>query len=484
MRTEIAQRLTMTELLIIFTIKYGPKFVNLLDKKEIDHKNVEWFIQYLMESPSKNEFLNVLASIEGVGNFKVVLYGHMIISNEVSEENYLEYLKSNIHLALAASNFALTNCLGKNPIEVFGIQSIGRFLGSLSNPEASRLITDIKFILKTISASVNVTYADLGINAVEMDLPSRVSYLMFGLFFGRIALAWETAATFSDPEKFSLLKSSFVLALKLKNLGLKAASRFYRMLPEVVCRPVQETQEYLKAVVHHLRLDRFDILPEGEHKFIITLRATPEQVAAGFLEEMTYYARRDDALSFNMIADFCFDIKFTSAEAFEAFISLDFRGKFPEIAGNILNISKDTLNLILPSRRLKDLIYERGYKIMMRESDFVEFLNEKSISNITNMELLIPDSLLAFPTLSKIKDPELLEKLERFTNKSIVDIFKIALNSLNIAEINQFEYFQIRNALHYWMKGPERDKLNEIPVDLKRMLVREFPTMIDFLTLS
>lgn len=409
----------------------------------------------------------------------------MIVARDVPHEFYMEALATNIELAYSAVLEALRICTEKLPLDISAVQKIERVLDSLRRPDMQQFITSIKDAIRIITAPDDVTSSVLGMNAANASPHTRMSMATNALNHGKEALAREFIATFSDSEKFEILKAAFASAGFIKPSELKAASQLYNMLPEEVRRPVHETEEYLKAAVHYLKLEQFRVLAEGDYKLSLTFRASPEQVAAGYLQEMTYLVRRNGGPIFNLMAQYGFYLKFTSADAFDSFISHDLRSIFPDWTENIISISKNTLNLIGTSSYLRDRLPELGYKIMTREAEFLEYLNETAIENVPSMGNLIRETFVLFDMLAKINDPATFTKLEKFTDTKISSIAKNALERLNRKKMSQVDYFyfKIRNALVYWAEGPMIGQLNELPVDLKNLLVKEFPNLTDILTL-
>ena len=92
------------------------------------------------------------------------------------------------------------------------------------------------------------------------------------------------------------------------------------------------------------------------------------------------------------------------------------------------------------------------------------------------MANLIRITFFNLSLLSKINEPSNLAKIEKFTGQNIANIVKIALDILKVP-VTEAEYFMIRNAVVYWMDGPQRLRLNELPELMKKLIIEEFPVM-------
>lgn len=468
--------------LIYYSIRYGHKCMCLLNN--LDSDDIQNFAEFLWASPLREQFLNVLASVEASRPLNINLYGHFIAARDVPDEFYMETLVADADFALAVANVALTICLGKLPFDYPRIQKVERAFDSVRRPIIQQFATAVKDAIRVITAPDDITSAGLGINTANMPINARISQLANALNHGKYILARETIPTFSNDETLGILKSMFASANLFKPNELKVASKLYGMLPEEVRRPVHETEEYLKAAVQYLRLERMQTFSDGDYKYSLTFRASPEQVASGYLEEMTYFARRNSDMCLNLISKYGLDIKFTSAEAIEAIMSQDLRSIFPEWTDDSFFTSKDTLNLITGSRSLIDRIAELGFKIAIKEIEVLEFLKETAIENVPIMRDVLRENFVKFEMLSKINDGDSFRKLEKFTGAKISDIVKNALELSNQSEMGQAEYFMIRNALVYWADGPMIGRLNELPLDLKNLLLKELPDLSYALTIA
>ena len=464
--------------LIELTVKIGAPMMSLLDLIEADR--MKGFTEALLVSHLRDPFMEALRSYEPITGFKVHLYGHLILSH-MPESFYIDYLTSNMNLVLSSVMIALGQCAKEGPMDMANVRKVQNIFDAIVDPQAQPILDSIKDVIKVINSPADVSLADFGLDASLMAFQRKFAFTINAGNHSKDILLREIIASLNETEMIIILKSAFASSKSFEPSGLKVAVKIYNLLSEEIRGPVHESLEYLQAAVQYLKLDHLEIFSEGDFSHKFTFRADPEQIVDGLFAEMTYYHRRSNPVSCVLMSAYGTDLKFHSSKAFENFISQDIRRIFREPFDFSLPISKDTLNLLAENENLRLLVAQHGYKIMLKEAEVLEFIEDTPIERIPKMSNLIRITFFNLDLLSKINESANLSKIEKFTGQNIANIVKIALDILK-EPVTEAQYFKIRNALVYWMNGPQRLRLNELPELMKKLVIEEFPVMRDNLT--
>lgn len=464
--------------LLELTVKIGHPMMILLDLI-VEADQMKDFTKALLRSSFRDQFMEVLRSYESPSQFKFHLYAQLMLS-DIPVSFYIDHFKSNAQLFLSSSMIAMSEYLKEFPIDLQGVHKVNNILCEVVDPQEQQALDIIKKTFEIIYARADLSLTDLGLDVSSIEFPLKASFMINSGNHCKDVIFREIAASLDVGEAIQVLKFALEYSKSFKPSGLKIAVKIYNLLPAEIRRPIHETREYLHAAVQWLKLDHLEIFSGGEFSHKFTFRADSEQIADGLFEDMTYYHPRNSPTRCVLMSDFGTDLKFYSAKAFENFISQDIRRILPEPFDFSLPISKDTLNLLVESENLRFIASQHGYKLVIKEAIFLEFINDTSIERIPEMAYLMRNTFFNLDILSKINDPSSIAKIEKLSQKGIADIVKIALDLLKepVAEI---DYFKIRNALIYWMNGPQRLRLSELPDPIKKMIFKEFPLTSHYL---
>lgn len=460
-------------------IKFESKMIVLLDLIAVS--SMKQLTEALLACSERQQFLDVISRHNVVTGFIAHLFGQLILS-DAPESFYIDHITSNEKLLLASVITATSEYEMKVPIDVAGINKISGFINAISYSEQNQPIVNVlNDGIRIITSPDNVTMADLAINISEYDMSKKFAFMLNAGNHGKDVLLREALATLSIQEIIAFANYIFASSKQIKKLGLKFGVKLYSMLPECVTGALHESESYLQAAVEWLRLDSVEELPnERNYSHKLTFKADPEQIADGLFQEMVYYHRRQNIFT---ESNYALDLKFTSAESVANFLSHDLRNIFPQLSNSNFPTSKDTLNLLAENENLRFLFVQSQLKLLVCVRYLDEYMKECSIENIPNVGNLIRDNFINIEILSLVTGSDNFAKIEKFTDKCIVEIVNQALAAL-MRPAAQAEYTKIRNVLVYLINGPKSHRLNELPNPIKLFITQEFPCMASQLTFS
>lgn len=460
-------------------ITFGSNMINFLEA--VDSMYMKQITEEFLVFPERQQFMDIISGQNRVTGFIAQLFAHLILS-DAPESFYINCLVSNEKLSLASFILVINECEMKVPTDMVGINKVNSLINAIEYSEQNQsVLSSLKNGIRIAFAPDNVTLADFVVNFSEYDASKKFNFMMIAGNHGKDILLREALATLSIQELITFANYVFASSKLFKKLGLKFAVKLYNMLPECVRGRLHESESYLQAAVQWLRLESVEELPnERYYSHKLTFKADPEQIADGLFQEMVYYHRRESIFNESYYA---FDLKFTSAESFANFHSHNLRNIFPHFINSNFPTSKDTLNLLVSNQNLKLILTRRGLKILIFIRDLIDYIVKTSIENIPNVGNLIRENLFNIEILSLIIGSDNFAKIEKFTDKCIVEIVNQALNALS-RPVSQYEYFKIRGALVYLINGPDRHRIDELPDSIKLIITQEFPFMTRQLTFS
>ena len=463
-----------------FSVKRGgDKMISLLYNIEI--VKFKPLVRALLVSSFMDRFLAVVRNHHRAATvFTAHFYGQLILS-DASEELYVDQITSDANLLISSAFVALGEYLSQTPFNVEGINKIQGLFGRSINPVTQGLMTNLKDSSRIVMADDNVLLEGLeGFNLNNMDFNQKLALLLNSANHNKDSLFRQVVGMYTDDENFLFLRHFLASAKAVKPSGLKVAVKLYNALAENVREPINSTQDYLQAAVQWLKLSRLEILEDGDFDYKIIFKADTEQIASGLFPEMVYFHRRAEG-KFPLLNNYGAELKFESAEALENFITQNIKSLFDEMADGSFVISKNTLELFARNENLRIIAATLELKLVIQEVEILEFFEENDLETVPEMRNLIRDTFILFNLLSKFNEPLNLAKLEKFTGKSIDEIVLAAV-SLSLASPKPADYFKIRNALIYWKESGNFGRLNELPVELKKELLKEFPDLRNNLT--
>ena len=139
----------------------------------------------------------------------------------------------------------------------------------------------------------------------------------------------------------------------------------------------------------------------------------------------------------------------------------------------MLQMSTESFKFIASSPVLIKKIVEMKLEFtFVKETDDIFEILE--LPNLSSYKPFL-NTIHFYPFLTYLNTDSEFEKFEEFTGISVADHF-LRMQYVNRSELNEDDYFEWRPVITYWIKGAEKEKINEITSPtIIRLLKLDFP---------
>jgi hypothetical protein len=453
-------------------INFGSKMIELLD--DIWPSSMKPLTEMLLAYSKRHPFMHVIGRNQILNTFTSQLFCQLILL-DAPESLYIEYLEYNADLFSASIDRVIEEYEMRNPTDIDGINKAIRILSNINSPSEihALYLNHFNEQIKIISSSDSVTMTELDLKLHEYSFERKLRFMRIAGYHGKDLILSEILATLTVDEIVDLFYLMF-MPTKTKKRRFRLGVKIYSMMSENMRIRLHRSSSYFTVAVKWSTLDSIEELPDDRlYSYKFVFKANSEQIADGFFEEMVYYHPWYSILAHSY---YSLHLKFTSAESFADFISIDAHLIFSQNSETTLSISINTLKLIGAHTDLRNLLNQRNLKLKLSIQKLFDFISESSIETIPKIGNLISPKFLCIKFLSFAEESSHLAKIEKLSGKSIFEIIYQGLNALE-RPASQVEYFKIRSALVYVINSPDRFRLVVLPDSIKYFIIKEFPEL-------